>query len=60
MNIFKDKLYHIIGVSETWLKQSSKSVELNGYKILRCERPRIRGGGVALSLETTLIKHIGL
>ena len=43
----------MIGVSETWLKSyhSDLSVGIPGYKVYRNDRPRLRGGGVALYID---------
>lgn len=54
--ILKDSLLDVVGVSETWLKSyiTNKSVEVPGYKIIRHDRPAIRGGGVAFYVSKKL------
>lgn len=51
---------HIVAISETWLKKhiSSRSVSIPGYQLLRDDRSRIRGGGVALFIKSNLRARI--
>lgn len=56
---FEKSTLSLIGIVETWLKQSNtnKSVELNGYTIVRSDRSsrtKKRGGGVALYVKKGL------
>lgn len=51
--IFLDTNAHVVSFSETWLKSyvSDKSVEMNGYKLVRCDRRVKRSGGVAIYMK---------
>ncbi|XP_068993484.1 uncharacterized protein [Neodiprion pinetum] len=53
---FSSKQYHIIAVSESWLKPhiADQAVHLPDYNILRCDRTGIGGGGVALYVHRSL------
>lgn len=55
-SILKDCLLDVVGISETWLKSymSNKSVDVQGYKLIRHDRPVIRGGGVAFFVSKKL------
>lgn len=49
----------VIALTETWLKASIESEPLLGdllsqYEFIRCDRPRKKGGGVALLISNTL------
>ena len=57
-------LYHVIGITESWLDTSNRDFiaefSLPGYSIFSCERQNRMGGGVILyihnSLEASLVK----
>lgn len=53
---FEDSRFHIICVSETWLKPSipDQMISLRGYHILRQDRVGKIGGGVAIYLQNQL------
>lgn len=53
---FLDNFYHIIAVSETWLKPSfpSSQVSLTGYTFLRHDRADRTGGGVGMYIHDSL------
>lgn len=53
---FADSSYHLITVSETWLKDpvSDDMVSLRGYNVLCCDRIGKGGGGVALFVKDCL------
>ena len=44
-----DNLPDVICIQESWLKpsHSDNDVKINGYSIVRCDRPDRGGGGVA-------------
>ena len=46
--------FSIIGVSETWLRDSSHSVDMNGYNCVHNYRSDRPGGGVGLYLSSDL------
>lgn len=58
--VFASSGLRVIGVSETWLKSSTsnKAVEIDGYKLLRNDRPVKRGGGVAMYVRQGLHSKI--
>src|SRR5215469_525997 len=62
-SFFEDSGYHIICVSETWLKPSisDNMVALRGYHIIRQDRTCRGGGGVALylcnQLKGKIVQH---
>jgi exonuclease III len=55
---YSDNSYHIICVTETWLKSNhpNRVVKLDGYKIYRSDRPVRRGGGSAIFIRDDLVK----
>lgn len=52
-SVFRNVNAHGISFSETWFKgyNSNKSVEIEGYKLIRSDRRLRRSGGVALYLK---------
>ena len=46
--------FSIIGISETWLQDSSHTVDIEGYNFVHNYRPDRSGGGVGLYLTTEL------
>lgn len=52
-NVFYATNAHVISFSETWLKSynTSKSVEIDGYNLVRCDRRMRKSGGVAIYLK---------
>ncbi|XP_024880747.1 uncharacterized protein LOC112460309 [Temnothorax curvispinosus] len=52
--------YHIICLSETWLKPavSDDLISLRGYQIFRCDRRGRNGGGVAFYISNSLQARI--
>jgi hypothetical protein len=59
-NMLNDVPFHVIAVSETWLRPNfhfDSLVDITGYKVLRADRDRndlLRGGGVALYVSHSL------
>jgi hypothetical protein len=55
-DLFSNSKFHIVLVSETWLKSyvPNASVQIPGYKIYRIDRPRITGGGVAIYVKNDI------
>lgn len=55
-SVFRDTNAHVISFSETWLKSynTNKSVEIEGYKLLRCDRRLRKSGGVAIYLKNNV------
>ncbi|KAI8117844.1 putative RNA-directed DNA polymerase from transposon BS [Lucilia cuprina] len=52
-NLLENRLYDVIGVSETWYKDyiSDDTISLSGYQIFRNDRLLSRGGGVCLYIS---------
>jgi len=52
---FEGSKYHVICLSETWLKTSISDslVSLHGYQVFRCNRMGKNGGGVALYVSSS-------
>lgn len=52
-SVFRDTNAHVISFSETWLKSynTNKSVEIEGYRMLRCDRRFRRSRGVAIYVK---------
>ena len=47
--------FSVIGISETWLNDSSHSVDISGFKFLHCKyRQNRTGGGVGLYISNDL------
>ena len=46
--------FSIIGISETWLRDDSHSVDINGYRFIHKNRPNRTGGGVGLYISENL------
>ena len=46
--------FSVIGISETWLNDSSHSVDISGFKFLRKYRQNRTGGGVGLYISNDL------
>ncbi|KAK9497403.1 hypothetical protein O3M35_004115 [Rhynocoris fuscipes] len=59
-NYFVSNFFHIIGISESWLKPSVSSGEISlpNYNIFRCDRIRCNGGGVCIYVHNSLIAKI--
>ena len=57
---FSASNYHVICLSETWLKPMvpDHMVELHGYRLFRCDRTGKSGGGVAFYLSNALNARI--
>lgn len=57
---FMNSNVHIVMFSETWLKSnhSDKSVEIPGYYILRADRKRRQGGGVAVFVRNGMVARL--
>ncbi len=55
-SVFVDTNAHAVSFSETWFKSyvSDKSVEMNGYKLARCDRRLKRSGGVAIYVKNNV------
>ena len=57
-------IFSVIGISETWLNDSSHSVDINSFKFLHKYRQNRTGGGVGLNvsndLEFKLREHLSL
>lgn len=55
-HFFADSGYHIICMSETWLKPATTDgmVKMAGYSLFRCDRTGRQPGGVAFYLKDTL------
>lgn len=54
--IFANTNVHIIAASETWLKShhSNAAVNIDGFKFIRNDRVRKRGGGVGIFIKNNL------
>ena len=46
--------FSVIGISETWLQNSSHSVDIDGYTFVHKHRPDKVGGGVGLYITSEL------
>ena len=46
--------FSVIGISETWLNDSSHSVDISGFKFLHKYRQNRTGGGVGLYISNDL------
>ena len=46
--------FSLIGISETWLNDSSSSVDIDGYSFVHKSRENRSGGGVALYFSSNL------
>ena len=63
-NLMAEKEYGILAVSESWLNSSfaNAEVEIEGYKLIRLDRPKHRAGGVCVyvrrSLKSKLFKDL--
>ena len=44
--------FSLVGISETWLNDSSSSVDINGYSFLHKSRENRSGGGVGLYVSS--------
>ena len=59
-----EKEYGILAVSESWLNSSvtNAEVEIEGYKLIRLDRPKHRAGGVCVyvrrSLKSKILKDL--
>jgi exonuclease III len=56
-----NEIVDIAGISETWLKSkhdNPKMFEIDGYELLRHDRPETRGGGVAFYIRKGLAFEI--
>lgn len=58
--LFDDGTSDVVAVSESWLKPfvEDSDVELEGYKLLRCDRVDRDGGGVALYVKKNITASI--
>ena len=43
--------FFVFGISETWLDESSQSVEIDGFDFIQKTRANIAGGGVGLFIS---------
>lgn len=50
--------FSVIGISETWLQETSHSVDMDGYKFVHNNRSGRTGGGVGLYLTSKLVYKI--
>ena len=46
--------FSLIGISETWLNNSSSSVDIDGYSFVHKSRENRSGGGVGLYVSSNL------
>lgn len=55
-SIIQNSFLDIVGVSETWLKSyhTNSTLKINGYKIVRNDRSKRTGGGVAFFISTKI------
>lgn len=55
-SVFLNANAHVVSFSETWLKSynTNKSVEIDGYKLLRCDRRLRKSGGVAIYVKDSV------
>jgi hypothetical protein len=55
-HVMNEEIIDILIVSETWLndKCTDKYIEIPGYKVCRCDREGMRGGGVATYFKKDL------
>ncbi|KAI8114821.1 hypothetical protein CVS40_12852 [Lucilia cuprina] len=55
-NIFRNSNVDVVGVSETWLRESvpDGAILIDGYRVYRNDRVVRRGGGVCLYVKNTL------
>ncbi|RLU22413.1 hypothetical protein DMN91_004691, partial [Ooceraea biroi] len=60
VHFFRSKDFHVICMSETWLRPmiSDSMVKLPGYTLYRCDRPDRMGGGVTFYLLNSLSARI--
>ena len=49
-----DLQFSVIGISETWLSESSHSVDIDGFNFIQKNRPNRPGGGVGLYISSDL------
>ncbi|XP_059223077.1 uncharacterized protein LOC131996900 [Stomoxys calcitrans] len=59
-SLFEDKIFQVIGVSETWLNASisDAAVHIDGYRVYRSDRLVQRGGGVCVYVNNALKSRV--
>ena len=45
---------HVLCLGETWLKENSKQIDLQGYKTHRKDRKNGRGGGILIATRSDI------